>query len=76
MATVHIKYMHFVFHEKSRANVNVKGSKSFDDLIPTSLLLQLEARRNFETFIGVLLASSPLQALTQHSKKTFQKEVM
>ena len=39
MAPVHIKYMHFVFHEKSRANENVKGSECFDDLIPTSLLL-------------------------------------
>ena len=43
-----------------------------NDLIPTSLLLQLEARRNFETFIGVLSASSPLQALTDGKVVTFQ----
>ena len=38
-------------------------SKSKHDLIPTSLLLQLEAGRNFEHLLRVLAASSPSQAL-------------
>ena len=42
-------------------------SLSSYDLIPTSPLLQLEAGRNLKHLLGVLSASSPLQALKEEN---------
>ena len=44
-------------------------SKSKHDLIPTSLLLQLEAGRNFETFIASTSGLKPFSS-TQNDKMT------